>query len=345
MTTSTRTAAFARLASQFQNLLRAATTEGTEDAAWNSENFLDDFGVEDSDARAYEARWAGATALENWAAKHVDYLVESGVYRRRDRAAMMEPPPAVIDADRVASSSRVFLRGGYERTRLLDEGVMLLNVFRLREPARIVGMDPEGVRAAAQRRGEARLTPTAGADAFTDFLDVWNRKCELRPVYSTLWANHAHLFPDPDDPSQDQPGRLDLLCARLGLRDCMRASATAPATPVVVFRYPVAHLPRHRSLRDGRRPLRVPSVLDGGLNAAFFPVPERADVGCPVDLEARAAELVSEFVHPPIRLRPAHFFRYGEVTAMRPTTLIDARAWHRLLLGERWPAADRSEAS
>lgn len=107
---------------------------------------------------------------------------------------------------------------------------------------------------------------------------------------------------------------------------------------VVLLAYRVKEVPRAEGMRD-RRPLAAPVAIDGGLNAAFCPMPGLRTPGRCVDLAARLEAPVREVIHPRPLLRPEHIVASGRITSP-VTDLPDARWAHLEWIRAEAGAAD-----
>ncbi len=177
-----------------------------------------------------------------------------------------------------------------------------------------------------------------------DLLKNWAQQIELRPVYAGYLDDLLDLF--GDTPAQDAPGWPDTLRDRLGLMHLDPASRRRPIE-ILVFRYPVAAVPKLKRSRNGvRRPLVPPTVLDGSHSAAFLPAPRGSLTGHAVDLAAEVADPFREVLHPSIAFRARHLWRVG--TIEQPVDLENlpaARGLHILRMRKICQRPDYAEST
>jgi hypothetical protein len=162
-------------------------------------------------------------------------------------------------------------------------------------------------------------------------LRAWNEACDLRPAFVTFHAEHEDLL--GKTPAEDVPGWANILRDRLGL---YHVRSSGEPEPILVFRYRVGDVPELRGIGE-RRPLAVPTVLDGSLSEAFCPAPAAESSGRVLDLSAADREPASEVLHPYRHLEAREIFRVGEVTEGVPEDLAKARRAHLLRLRESYP--------
>nr|VFJ92852.1 MAG: hypothetical protein BECKLFY1418B_GA0070995_103919 [Candidatus Kentron sp. LFY] len=172
---------------------------------------------------------------------------------------------------------------------------------------------------------------------FQQFASVRN----WQPVFAGIWEDLSDLFGEA--PEGDSPGWADALRDRLGLYtyDPKQSGTPKKINPihVLIFRYPIAAVPRLSSLGDRSRPLTVPCVLDGEFSHAFCPSPRESDTGHTMDLVGADScdNLTREVLHPAMRLRAKHLFRVSSITRpIDPSAIREQRGLHLTYLRERF---------
>nr|VFJ94375.1 MAG: hypothetical protein BECKLFY1418A_GA0070994_103920 [Candidatus Kentron sp. LFY] len=327
------TASFANFDPDFASFLtrNAAPTDGTH---WSvARNFLLDERITRERAESYKNRGAATRHgnVEEWSTRHNAYLKKE-VFVTGDG---LEPPEHIDVGDLdvcpdTFRSPAVFSSLG--STLSFD----LIRVQKVESFKRALNESPETV-----------LTWAAGALAsdreasrdLDELLQRFARKRKYRPVFATVWDDLSDLF--GEIPEQDSPDWVDTLRDRLGLYTYdPKPSGTLEKIdpiPILIFRYPIAALPRLSSLDDRKRPLAVPCVLDGDFSHAFCPSPRESDTGHTMDLAGAAScnELTREVLHPAMRLRARHLFRVGSITRpVDPNAIHEQRGLHLIYLRE-----------
>jgi hypothetical protein len=129
-------------------------------------------------------------------------------------------------------------------------------------------------------------------------------------------------------PQDDPPGWADDLRDSLGLFHYDPGGRNG-ALDILVFRFPVAAVPKLKGLGRDRKPLVPPTVLDNRPSSAFFPAPRASLTGHVIDLSGRSQSLRREVLHPSVAFEAKHLFRIGTVVRpVDPATLPVARGLH-----------------
>jgi hypothetical protein len=188
-------------------------------------------------------------------------------------------------------------------------------------------------RVANANRGHTALSDNDGKDC-AELFNAWQLGADNRPLYATFWGDVKGVLSRPETYWPDE------LRDRLGLVHYDPA-AKLHAIPVVAFRYPIKRIPK----KDGTgRPLLVRStILDGGLNLAFYTGAPGSGVGQTVDLQASEAELCREVVHPAITFEPGDVWAVGEISAPIPKPMKEARRYHSCRLIRNAPGSEFAE--
>jgi tetratricopeptide (TPR) repeat protein len=303
--------------------------QGGVDATWENRrfiarNFLLDEAVSDDRVASY---YRGSPHLRfmdfnEWNSHHNSY-VDVAVYR--PRPALGVPREVDVASDIWPETFRTGL--AFRDFGLVDEALLLIRVEDATRIARRSGERTEQIVEWATGVEQNSITPEAQRD-FTAALDIWQESLDLRPMYASFWEDLKDVFPS----GYHWP---DALRDRLGLYHYDPNAAGGPI-PMVVFRYPVRIVPRRRGEVSVRAIVR-PVVLDGRFAEAFCPAPGGSLDGCAVDLSARLEQPWREVVHATARLQAEHVFHVGEVKAMVPDDLTEARMAHLTWLRIDWP--------
>ena len=166
----------------------------------------------------------------------------------------------------------------------------------------VAALERPGMRADAPEKAEAR-------EGIQFFLDIWNERRDQRPMFA---AFHDEVAGDLDG-----AGWEIRLRDRLGLGHYHVGAGMKPRA-VALMVYKVADVLRGRTAPERDSTFAVPTALDGGHNAFFFPAPlKRPDpadsYGRTLHLEAQHAcdHLVAEILHRRVDYRPNHLKRIG----------------------------------
>lgn len=210
-----------------------------------------------------------------------------------------------------------------------DPETMLIRLEELQFLADSLGEDAESVRSVLEAHMPWSKKDPATVQQVDAWLSEWHRQLDQRPVYTMFWEDVSDLF-SSEDPEDDADGWADTLRDRMGLLH-FDPGARGRDLEVVVFRYPLKHVPRILGTGGKRRPLVTPTVLDGRLSEAFCPAPRGSTTGHVVNLDPEAGHLRREVLHPRPRYRHFHLWRLGRLTrAVVPGKLPQSRAFHLL---------------
>ncbi|HEX9734399.1 MAG TPA: hypothetical protein VGG06_20700 [Thermoanaerobaculia bacterium] len=235
-----------------------------------------------------------AADLKSWKHEHRGYLHRS-VWVGRGQV------PETFRAD----NAEALLAG-------LDEEQRVVRVERLDGVLVSIGTDLPTVEAqlAAFRRGTAR---SRDASAFLERLCLhWNQ--DLRPQDRPTFG----AFLDDVETEIEAPDWANRLRNRLGLSH-YHVPAGGARIPVALVSYRVAEVIAAAG-GDALRAFSVPTVLDGELNAHFFPAPSGVGYGRTLGLEPdpECERLVAEVLHRRIDYTPDHLLKVGWVTTPIP---------------------------
>lgn len=257
-------------------------------------NYLFEERVTAARQEAYEGTMELANAdFKSWKDRHVDYLYRK-VWVGHGEV------PETFEAD----NGDALLTG-------LDEDQRVVRVERFDEALAVMGTDLPAVEAqrAAFRRGKAKAPD---ARAFLEELcERWNRQVRRqdRPAFSA--------FLDDVETEIDAPDWPDRLRNRLGLSH-YHVHDPANPIPIALMSYRVAEV--LDSAGPGASSFAVPTVLDGKLNAHFFPAPSGVGYGRTLGLQPdpNCELLVAEVLHWRIDYTPDHLMKVGSITTPIP---------------------------
>lgn len=270
------------------------------------------------DERASEERWSafeallpaqgrsgGAIAWEDWIEAH----------RRHLDQTCEVAPPSVPDAF-LEINQGAWLDG-------LSENQSLVRVEDLHLPLQSSAL-ALGDLAALRRRANAGDSDAELAVRL--FFDVWNERRDARPTFAAF-ADEVQVEMDDDD----WPHALR---DRLGLGHYGPLGDTA--RPVALMRYPLTDVYGAQARQSVGNAVALPTVLDGGMDEFFFPVPREHAYGATVHLVPDLADtLTAEVVHCRLDYEPRHLYRLGEIThpnRLSDNDLREARDLHLLAL-------------
>jgi hypothetical protein len=248
------------------------------------------------------------------------------------------PPRAVDPRDHVACPET--FRQGISGSPFAaaDRRLDLIRVEELRFVARFGGATAERLRELARKRMAGHLGGGEQTE-LEDILGAWAFGIEVRPVFAAFWEDVRDLF--GARAAADPPDWADALRDRLGLAHLDPGWRKAPgdaargSIEVLVFRYPVAVIPRLLG-RRGVRPLVAPTVLDGAHSPAFCPAPPGdPGTGHTVDLGARSELPRREILHPTVAFQATHVWRIGTIRRAIPHDILPvARGMHLVQIRE-----------
>jgi hypothetical protein len=266
-----------------------------------------------------------------WGTQHFNaYLLAQVCLRKLDHA------PGVIDQNDHANCPETFrLSAALQLFGSVDEWLDLIRVVDVKPIADRAGVTLDEALTLARHVVQHNLpkwtgTTTANPPAdektreFEAILEEWDRVLDLSPVWATFWEDVKRIF--GNSPTDDIPDWPDKLRDWAGLYHLDPAGRVGEV-PLFVFRYAVGELPRLKGERE-RRPLAVPTVLDGRLSEAFCPSPKGQPTGHVVGLGADDDALRREVLHPALPFRAKNLFRAGIVRRPVPVDLTAARRKH-----------------
>lgn len=155
-------------------------------------------------------------------------------------------------------------------------------------------------------------TKVEDATAFlSEFCMHWNRVRDNRPLFAA--------FQDEMKEDIDAPDWTSRVRNRLGLSH-YNVLSPEKNIPVALVSYPVSKVLSGLKKEEKERAFAVPTVLDGVLNAHFFPTPASANYGRTLGLapDPNCERLVSEILHRRIDYAPDHFLKFGEISTPIP---------------------------
>ncbi|AUX34686.1 MULTISPECIES: hypothetical protein [Sorangium] len=298
-------------ASEFAAFLSDTGLDPNGPVALPARNFLLDEGVSPSRVERYRDKGGVAAHgdIRAWLSAHQTYLAEH-VFRPHggtvptliDPADPDECPETFADID----PGSPFLA--------TDPRIHLVRTLEIGTVASLSKQPAEEIRTVAEA-----LVSAPGADRartrMDDILHEFARHCDLRPAFAAFWEDVSDLF--GRTPADDALGWTDTLRDRCGLSHMDPGARRAPIS-VLIFRYPVADVPRRRGMR-ATQPLIPPTVLDCDPSPPFCPAPRTSPSGITVDLSGTSGVSRREVLHPFTAFRAAHVFRVG--TIRRPVDL------------------------
>jgi hypothetical protein len=285
-------------------------------------NFRLDEGVTDARSNSYESivahpTWATWERLHNrYLDRHVAW--KSGELPPRHVQPTFRGTPQTFGSDAL----------------LADFGSTSRNVMLVRVTT------PAGIAWAA------RVAPSRVEDALSrpgglePLLALASRSRGRHPDFAGFWDDLRELL--PEDEGKAPAGWADALRNRLGLSH-YRARPRRPVR-ILVFRFPVARVPRYATAR-GPRALAVPTVLDSRRFEPFCPAPLGQEAGRVVDLSAELEEPAREVLLPPIRMRESDLFRIGQLENEETPDLTDARRGHLMFIRDEMGRSDYGDAT
>jgi hypothetical protein len=296
--------------------------------AFVARNFLLDEGIlshrVDSYAESGGMRDHGT--VEDWQGVHWTYLTER-VFRQPAGDGL----PRSLDPEDEISCPETFRFLDPEAPFLpTDSRVHLIRVESLEFVSRRGNVDPGELRRIAE--AALGLRDSDAVRRLNDILQDWERVIDARPVFAGFWDEAVDLF--GETPADDPPGWADALRDSLGLLH-YDPGTRGGAIEILVFRYPVAAVPRLKGLERDRRPLVPPTVLDNTSSPAFLPAPRGSLTGHVIDLSAQAGSLRREVLHPGVPFEAKHLWRVGTITRpVDPANLSVARGLHLWMVRE-----------
>ena len=156
----------------------------------------------------------------------------------------------------------------------------------------------------------AETTPDA-LSWLENFCAQWNDWRDNRPVFAAFHGELRHEI--------EKSGWANLVRNRLGLSH-LDAPTPDLSFPVALMRYRVSDVLTNLDREKTTRSFSVPTVLDGELNAHFFPSPGPLEYGRTLNLlrDSNCDDLVSEILHRRMDYKPEHFYKTGEITTGIP---------------------------
>lgn len=146
-------------------------------------------------------------------------------------------------------------------------------------------------------------------DFLTEFCEVWNSKCDLRPAFSTLLSEVVDALE-----RKDWPDRLRDI---LGLA---HYSPSAGPEPVVLCKYSIKDISREAKTKF---PMAMPTVLDSTPWEHYFPAPGALQCGRAMALTPCETEndLRLEFLHSRVTYSPNMLWKVGQIVTPGPHTI------------------------
>ena len=162
--------------------------------------------------------------------------------------------------------------------------------------------------------------------AIRSFFDAWNERRDARPMFAAFADEIQRELGDADWPHA--------LRDRLGLGHY--GTLENGPWPIALMRYPLTDVYAAQAHHAIPNAVALPTVLDGGMDEFFFPVPREHEYGAALHLVPQLADmLTAEVVHCRIDYEPRHLLRLGEITRenrLRDGQLRAARDLHLLAL-------------
>lgn len=162
--------------------------------------------------------------------------------------------------------------------------------------------------------------------AIRSFFDVWNERRDARPTFAAFADEVQVELDDADWPHA--------LRDRLGLGHY--GTLNNGPWPIALMRYPLREVYAAQAHQAIPNAVALPTVLDGGMDEFFFPVPREHPYGAALHLVPQLADtLTAEVLHCRIEYEPRHLYRLGEITQenrLGDSQLREARDLHLLAL-------------
>jgi len=285
-------------------------------------NFLLDEGVAPERQQSYESMgvMANQRMHESWHLAHTEYLLA------RVFLPQVYHIPKQIDPSNDRSCAETFRsHSALKQFGAADARLDLIRIELIDPIQRATRFSSSSELISLAQRVLKNPTAEKEKQRLNSVLEMWQRSCDLRPVWAGFWEDMADVF--GREPLADPPGWIDELRDRLGLYHINPYAQQRNEIPVFVFRYPVKALPLLKGER-ALRPIAVPTVLDGKFSEAFCPAPSAQPCGYVVYLGEQPYRIRRELLHPPIHFRAHHLFRVGNITKSLPVDLTDARREH-----------------
>ena len=203
----------------------------------------------------------------------------------------------------------------------LSDNRSLVRIEALARPLQDSDLDLGGLTDLLQRAddGDGEAVP-----AVRTFFDAWNQRRDARPAFAGFCDEVQEESDDADWPHA--------LRDRLGLGHY----GGGAELPVALMRYSLADVFLAQESNQLSAACALPTVLDGGMQEFFFPVPKEHPYGATVHLlPGQAGTLTPEILHCRIDYQRKHLFRLGTITHPHKLTedqLRRARDLHLLAL-------------
>jgi hypothetical protein len=266
-----------------------------------------------------------------WATVHGDYLKRRVFVPGKD-----DGPPRIVDPADPDTCPETFRRIDADSPFLhSDPRLHVIRMERVGFIADSIGEDPARIQSLAAQVVAGGHVRDDAYQKLTDVLKEWSVNIELRPIFAAYWDDVEGLF--RATPAEDPPGWADTLRDRLGLAHYDPAVRGRTAIDVVVFKYPVAAIPRMAGLARELRPLVPPTVLDGSHSPAFCPAPYNQLTGHTVNLDRDdlSTDPPREVLHPAVVFTSENVWRVGQIRRnVNRGWLADVRGWHLLCVRE-----------
>ncbi len=268
--------------------------------------------------RASPARWAvlddviagrgGHAGPGNWD----DWLDGAELYyQQRCAVARSEVPEAFADAN-----SAAWLTG-------IEENQTLVRVENL---GRALGDAGYTLDELSEFHARSQAGDNDAAMAVREFVDILNLRRDARPAFAAFYDEVRDEAESDDWPHE--------LRDRLGLGHYPVTHGAS--VPVAMMTYSAADVLREARRQSLPAACAVPTVLDGGMHAYYFPSPRQQPFGATMHLCLDHAEiLTAEVLHCRIDYSPGHIRRIGRITqdhGLGGSSLRDARDWHLVAL-------------
>lgn len=300
---------------EYMNLRLADTSIDAEERA-HIENFLLDERPPQIGINLYAQRLENTaiTNFDDWQFCHRKFFVKEELN---------------LEMDEIKQPWTFRVENTINRLRQIDKRLNLIRVENVNTPCREAGVTSEELRYHIEQlhNGSAENKNTA-----INFLQmvtkVWNAKRDKRPSFATTELEVEEIIND------NSPDWAEQLRNQLGLGHY--SPADNRPIEIVLMRYTVEEV---LASLEGEGYPAIPTVLDSGMSAYFFPSPIPSEnqannpyYGHTVNLahveDDNNYTMGVELLHPRIDYKPEHFFKMGVIARPFEMPLERARAFH-----------------
>jgi hypothetical protein len=237
----------------FEELLKQTIKDNDPETQALAENFILEERITKEREKGYSEYIESALDFDQWNHNHEEYVLERINLDKTDT----KPVETFTDHNKL----NIFKQ--------IEPDQYLVRLERIEFPAR--GIMREGIDQVVDYFDDFIKTPEQSqpADFIENFLEKWNDKRDLRPVFAGFWGEVKQFFVDPYHNQIQNRDWANQLRDLFGLGH-LDPSGGEPI-PVVLFRYRVKDVLDANT--DGKNIVAVPTVLDGGFSPFFYPTP------------------------------------------------------------------------